>query len=65
MVDEDLLPIGQFARLGRLSVKQLRHYDELGLLRPAYVDEVTGYHSTSWTRGSTPPRTSPSPSAPP
>lgn len=38
-----MLPIGQFARLGRLSVKQLRHYDELGLLRPAYVDAVTGY----------------------
>ncbi|MET7335703.1 MerR family transcriptional regulator [Nonomuraea sp. NPDC005650] len=42
-VDEELLPIGQFARLGRLSVKQLRHYDELGLLPPAYVDAVTGY----------------------
>ncbi|RSN06821.1 hypothetical protein DMB42_24560 [Nonomuraea sp. WAC 01424] len=42
-VDGDLLPIGQFARLGRLSVKQLRHYDELGLLRPAYVDAGTGY----------------------
>ncbi|MGV9383284.1 MerR family transcriptional regulator [Nonomuraea sp. NPDC003707] len=42
-VDEELLPIGQFARLGRLSVKQLRHYDELGLLRPAQVDAVTGY----------------------
>lgn len=38
-----MLPIGQFARLGRLSVKQLRHYDELGLLRPAYVDADTGY----------------------
>ncbi|MEV0308603.1 MerR family transcriptional regulator [Nonomuraea fuscirosea] len=42
-MDEDLLPIGQFARLGRLSVKQLRHYAELGLLVPAYVDEHTGY----------------------
>ncbi|MEU4572732.1 MerR family transcriptional regulator [Nonomuraea sp. NPDC023979] len=42
-VDEDLLPIGQFARLSRLSVKQLRHYDELGLLEPAYVDGDTGY----------------------
>ncbi|AQZ62720.1 MerR family transcriptional regulator [[Actinomadura] parvosata subsp. kistnae] len=42
-VDEELLPIGQFARLGRLSVKQLRHYDELGLLRPAFVDAETGY----------------------
>lgn len=42
-MDEELLPIGRFARLGRLSVKQLRHYAELGLLVPAYVDEHTGY----------------------
>ncbi|WP_327092743.1 MerR family transcriptional regulator [Nonomuraea sp. NBC_01738] len=42
-MDGDLLPIGQFARLSRLSVKQLRHYDELGLLCPAYVDPGTGY----------------------
>ncbi|MGI5271850.1 MerR family transcriptional regulator [Nonomuraea sp. CA-218870] len=42
-MDDDLLPIGRFARLGRLSVKQLRRYDELGLLRPAWVDPVTGY----------------------
>ncbi|QFY09720.1 MerR family transcriptional regulator [Nonomuraea phyllanthi] len=42
-MDEELLPIGQFARLGRLSVKQLRRYDELGVLRPAYVDVETGY----------------------
>ncbi|MEO3925579.1 MerR family transcriptional regulator [Micromonosporaceae bacterium B7E4] len=39
----ELLPIGAFARLCRLSVKQLRHYDELGLLRPASVDPATGY----------------------
>jgi DNA-binding transcriptional MerR regulator len=43
VVDGDLLPIGQFARLSRLSVKQLRHYDELGLLVPAYVDPDSGY----------------------
>lgn len=42
-MEEDLLPIGQFARLSRLSVKQLRHYDELGLLVPAHVDADTGY----------------------
>ncbi|MEQ4725716.1 MerR family transcriptional regulator [Nonomuraea sp. B19D2] len=42
-MDVELLPIGQFARLGRLSIKQLRHYAELGLLVPAYVDEHTGY----------------------
>ncbi|WP_344859046.1 MerR family transcriptional regulator [Planomonospora alba] len=38
-----LLPIGRFARLCRLSVKQLRHYDELGLLVPAWVDPASGY----------------------
>lgn len=40
---EELLTIGRFARLCRLSVKQLRHYDELGLLRPVWVDPDTGY----------------------
>ena len=39
----DLLSIGRFGRLCGLSVGALRHYDELGLLAPARVDEVTGY----------------------
>ena len=38
-----LLSIGHFARATRLSVKALRHYDAEGLLRPALVDEATGY----------------------
>jgi DNA-binding transcriptional MerR regulator len=42
-----LMPIGRFARLTGLSVKALRHYDELGLLRPAAVDADTGYRSYS------------------
>lgn len=42
-MDEDLLSIGRFARLAGLSVGALRHYDELGLLRPADVDRFTGY----------------------
>jgi DNA-binding transcriptional MerR regulator len=42
-----LMPIGRFARLTGLSVKALRHYDELGLLRPAAVDAGTGYRSYS------------------
>ncbi|MFI0357895.1 MerR family transcriptional regulator [Actinomadura sp. 9N407] len=42
-MSETLLPIGRFARLCRLSVKQLRHYDELGLLAPARVDPDSGY----------------------
>ena len=41
--DADLLPIGRFARLAGLSVGALRHYDELGVLRPADVDRFTGY----------------------
>ncbi len=35
--------IGDFSRLGRVTVKALRHYDRLGLLRPAGVDPTTGY----------------------
>lgn len=40
---DGLLTIGRFARLCRLSVKQLRHYDEMGLLAPARVDAGSGY----------------------
>jgi DNA-binding transcriptional MerR regulator len=39
----NLLPIGTFARACKLTVKALRHYDQLGLLRPARVDPATGY----------------------
>ncbi|MFG2087095.1 MULTISPECIES: MerR family transcriptional regulator [unclassified Spirillospora] len=42
-MSKDLLPIGRFARLCRLSVKQLRHYDDLGLLAPAWTDPASGY----------------------
>ncbi|WP_326698539.1 protein phosphatase 2C domain-containing protein [Streptomyces sp. NBC_01754] len=41
--DAELVTIGEFARLSRLSAKALRRYDELGLLRPALVDPVNGY----------------------
>ncbi|WP_405960983.1 MerR family transcriptional regulator [Streptomyces sp. NBC_00024] len=40
---DDLLTIGAFAARARLSAKALRLYDRLGLLTPAYVDEVNGY----------------------
>jgi DNA-binding transcriptional MerR regulator/predicted transcriptional regulator YdeE len=40
-----MLSIGDFARLGHVSPRMLRHYDELGLLRPAQVDPTTGYRS--------------------
>jgi len=41
------LKIGDFARLGQVSVRMLRNYDELGLLVPAHVDPWTNYRSYS------------------
>ena len=38
-----MLSIGDFARLGRVSVRMLRHYDAIGLLCPAAVDPASGY----------------------
>jgi DNA-binding transcriptional MerR regulator len=38
-----LMPIGEFARLARLTVKAVRHYDAEGLLVPASVDPHSGY----------------------
>jgi DNA-binding transcriptional MerR regulator len=35
--------IGLVARLGQVSVRTLRHYDDLGLLKPSHVDPFTGY----------------------
>jgi len=40
-----MFSIGEFARLGGVSIRTLRHYDETGLLRPAKVDPDTGYRS--------------------
>lgn len=42
-----MFSIGEFARLGTVSVRTLRHYDEIGLLRPARVDPQTGYRCYS------------------
>jgi DNA-binding transcriptional MerR regulator len=38
-----MLTIGDFARHGRVSVRMLRHYDAIGILRPARVDQSSGY----------------------
>ena len=35
--------IGTVARLAQVSVRTLRYYDELGLLRPIWTDPDTGY----------------------
>ena len=39
------MKIGEFARLGQVSVRMLRHYDALGLLQPVHVDTCSGYRS--------------------
>ena len=38
-----MFTIGDFAKLGRVSVRMLRHYDAIGLLRPATVDQSSSY----------------------
>lgn len=35
--------IGDFSKFSRVSVRMLRHYDELDLLKPAHVDPSTDY----------------------
>lgn len=38
-----MLKIGEFSKLAMVTVKTLRFYDEVGLLKPHLVDEWTGY----------------------
>jgi DNA-binding transcriptional MerR regulator len=38
-----MLKIGEFSKLSRVSIRMLRHYDEIGLLKPAEIDRFTGY----------------------
>ena len=37
------LKIGEFARVGQVSIATLRHYDQCGLLKPNALDTDTGY----------------------
>ena len=38
-----MLKIGEFSKLSKVSVRMLRHYDEIGLLKPISIDRFTGY----------------------
>lgn len=38
-----MLKIGDFARIGQVSIKALRLYDTLGLLNPAHIHPESGY----------------------
>jgi len=38
-----MLKIGEFSKIAQVSIKTLRHYDRLGLLKPAHIDRYSGY----------------------
>lgn len=38
-----MFKIGEFSKLSQVTVKTLRYYDEIGLLKPARVDRFTSY----------------------
>jgi DNA-binding transcriptional MerR regulator len=41
--DGYMFKIGDFSKISQVSVKTLHHYDDIGLLKPAAIDPVTGY----------------------
>lgn len=38
-----MLKIGDFSKLTHVSIRMLRHYDELDLLKPTHIDRESGY----------------------
>lgn len=35
--------IGEFSKIAQISIRMLRHYDEIELFKPAHIDKFTGY----------------------
>ncbi|MEM5591063.1 helix-turn-helix domain-containing protein [Niallia circulans] len=42
-MEEKLYSIGEVAKVANITIKALRHYDKIGLFKPAYVDPKTNY----------------------
>lgn len=38
-----MFKIGEFSKLTKVSIRMLRYYDEVGLLKPAVIDKFSGY----------------------
>ena len=38
-----MLRIGEFSKLAKISIKTLRYYDKIGLLKPTMIDSATQY----------------------
>jgi DNA-binding transcriptional MerR regulator len=45
-----MIRIGDFSKISLVSVKTLRYYDELGLLKPVQVDPLTGYRMYEYSQ---------------
>jgi len=45
-----MIRIGDFSKLSRISIRMLRHYNEIGLLMPSSIDDFTGYRYYSETQ---------------
>lgn len=43
MEKQELFRIGDVAKMFRISISSLRHYEKIGLLQPEYIDPSTGY----------------------
>lgn len=43
MENKELFRIGEVSKLFHLSVQTLRHYEEIGLLSPEFIDKKSGY----------------------
>lgn len=42
-MSDELVAVGRFSRMTRMSVKTLHHYHDVGLVVPAWIDPATGY----------------------
>lgn len=42
-IPQRLYRIGMFSQMNKITIKTLRHYDDIGLLKPEYIDENNGY----------------------
>lgn len=40
---KNLFTISEFAKLRNININSLRYYEKIGVLKPIYVDEQTGY----------------------
>lgn len=42
-MDSKLIKIGDFSKLNHVSIPTLRLYDEIGILKPIFIDKSTNY----------------------